>query len=226
MSQGEWASMKETHQFAVLAANSAYFDYDLSLARYNRASQIGRNYREYRITKVEYQFMPLVDTFTQSDFSSGTSQVPYLYAMIDKVGAFRDFNVAEDLEQAGCKPRRLDDKTLRVTYKPCALDYMYDKLNGTNNWARPITSPWLSCDKYNDTGPVTTYAPSSIDHMGLAWIVDAPPGVKYQVRVTAHFQFRKPALHDIVTDVDGTVVGATQAPSKVLESVPEAPLAT
>jgi len=196
LSQPEWASMKETHQFAVLPSNSAYFDYANSLARFQRASDIGRNYREFRITKLEFQFMPTVDTFTQTDYATGTSKVPYLYAMIDKTGTFRDFNVAEDLEQAGCKPRRLDDKTVRINFRPSVLSYAHDRDNNSNLWAEPRISPWLSCDKFNDTGTQTTYVPSSIDHLGLAWIVDAPAAVKYEVRVTARFQFRKPGLLD------------------------------
>lgn len=196
LANSEFASMKETHSFAIVPANSAYFDYQNSLARYQRASQIGHNYREFRITKLEYQFIPLVDTFTQTDYATGTSQVPQLYWMIDKTGNFADFNTAEDLQQAGAKPRRLDDKTVTISFKPAVLDYVYDKNNSTNSWARPITSPWLSCDKFNDTGTGTVYAPSSIDHLGLAWIVDAPPAVKYNIKVTAHFQFRKPGLHD------------------------------
>jgi len=208
--KGEWASMKETHQFAVLPSNSPYFDYANSLARFQRASEIGKNYREFRITKLEFQFMPTIDTFTQADYVGGVSKVPYLYAMIDKTGTFRDFNVAEDLEQAGCKPRRLDDKTLRIAFKPAVLTYAHDRDNNTNLWASPKISPWLSCDKFNDTGTMTTYVASSIDHLGLAWIVDAPPEVKYEVRVTAHFQFRKPGLHDQSPVAEGQE-GAKQA---------------
>lgn len=206
--------MKETHQFAVLPSNSPFYDYAASLARYQRASEIGKNYREFRITKLEYQFMPTVDTFTQTDYAGGVSKVPYLYAMIDKTGTFRDFNTAEDLEQAGCKPRRLDDKTLKVNFKPAVLTYAHDRDNSTNLWAQPRISPWLSCDKYNDTGSTSTYVASSIDHLGLAWIVDAPAAVKYEVRVTAYFQFRKPGLHDDIPGVDvsgNQLVKASQA---------------
>lgn len=209
----EWAEMKETHTFSLLPANSAFYDYATSLARFQRASQIGHNYREFRITKLEYMFQPLVDTFTQGDFVANVSQVPYLYAMIDKTGTFRDFNTAEDLQQAGCKPRRLDDKTLKVIFKPSVLSYAHDRDNNTNLWAQPRISPWLSCDKFNDTGTATTYVPSSIDHLGLAWIVDGQPEIKYQLKLTAYFQFRKPGLHDdnpATADVSGVPVPPAQ----------------
>lgn len=212
LAKSEFASMKETHSFATLESNTAFFDYQNSLARYQRASQIGHNFREFRITKLEYQFIPLVDTFTPGDLTAGTGTVPQLYWMIDKTGNFSDFNTAEDLQQAGAKPRRLDDKTVRISMKPAVLDYVYDKNNSTNSWARPITSPWLSCDKFNDTGTTTSYAPSSIDHLGLAWIVDAPPSIKYVVKVTAYFQFRKPGLHDDAGGLEGAPK-AIQAPS-------------
>lgn len=203
LANSEFASMKETHSFATLPSNDAYFDYQTSLARFQRASDIGRNYREFRITKVEYQFIPLVDTFTTGDLATGTGKIPQLYWMIDKTGTFSDFNTAEDLQQAGAVPKRLDDKTIRITFKPTVLDYVYDKNHNTNAWARPITSPWLSCDKFNDTGVATTYVPSSIDHLGLAWIVDAPSNITYVVKQTAYFQFRKPGLHDASPAAEG-----------------------
>lgn len=201
--------MKETHQFDVLSANTAYIDYQNSLARYQRASQVAQAYREYRITKLEFQFMPLLDTFPYPDAVSDAIQVPYLYFMIDKTGTFSDFLTGEQLERAGAKPRRFDDNTVRINMKPSVLDYTYDKNNLTNAWARPLTSPWLSCDKNNDG--TQAFAPSSIDHLGLAWIVDGAPVIKYQVRVTAHFQFRKPnSIIVNAVDENGEVKKPTQ----------------
>lgn len=212
----EMASLKEVHQFTTLDCNTAYRDYQTSLARYQRASNVAQAYREFRITKLEYQFIPLVDTFTQTDYVSGISKVPQLYTMIDKTGAFGDFTLGEELERAGAKPRRLDDKNLFVRFKPCVLNFAYDANNLTNPWTKPIVSPWLSCDKWNTlTGQ--PFAPSSTDHLGLVWIVDAQAAIKYEVRCTAHFQFRKPAL--IASSTKGPT--AVQPPSKNPEPIPE-----
>lgn len=189
--RSEVASLKETHEFAQLTTGAPYYDYNTNLARYVRATQVAQAYREYRITKVEYRFKPAADTF-----APGGTSVPYLYAMIDKTGSMRDFNSVAEITSAGAKARRLDDKTLVVSFKPATLTYQRDETGGSNLWAKPIVSPWLSCDKLNDeTGGVLGWAPSNIDHLGLAWIVDVSAGaaIGYTLECTAHFEFRKPS---------------------------------
>lgn len=187
----EVASLKETHQFVDLTTGTAYYDYNTNLARYKRATQVAQAYREYRITKVTYRFKPVVDTF-----APGGATLPYLYAMIDKTGSMRDFNSVYEITTAGAKARRLDDKTLMVSFKPATLTYQRDETGGSNLWAKPLTSPWLSCDKLNDeSAGVLGWAPSNIDHLGLAWIVQTSSGapIGYSLEVVAHFQFRKPS---------------------------------
>jgi len=208
----EFATCKETYEFATLFSGQAYQDTQVSLARYLRATSIAKGYQQFRITKVEYQFKPLVDTFASDNTSLGGG-VPYLLAVVDKTGEFSAFQNSQQLREAGAKPRRFDDKTLHVTYKPCVLDYVYDKNNNSNSWAKPITSPWLSTNKNND-GSTTVWNPSSIDHLGLAWIVEGGIAntTAYQLEVTAHFEFRKP-LYLVSSTSEGAPV-ATQAPPK------------
>lgn len=208
--RSEYASCKETHEFAVLNANAAYFDYATSLARCERASTIGRGYQEYKITKVEYIFVPMTDTFLP-----GQQTVPNLYFRIDKTASLQDFTQVSQLVQTGCKPRRLDDKNIMVKFKPTVLQLARDASNATNPWAKPITSPWLSTNKNNN---LTTpqWAASSIDHYGLAWFVEQnglPPGAPstiYTVRQIIHFEFRKPIVLNLISE--GLPV-AKQAPS-------------
>lgn len=189
--RSEVASLKETHEFAQLTTGAAYYDYNTNLARYTRATQVAQAYREYRITKVEYRFKPAADTF-----APGGTSVPYLYAMIDKTGSMRDFNSVAEITSAGAKARRLDDKTLVVSFKPATLTYQRDETGGSNLWAKPVVSPWLSCDKLNDenAGPLG-WVPSNIDHLGIAWTVDVSSGaaIGYTLECTAHFEFRKPS---------------------------------
>lgn len=208
----EFATCKETYEFATLQNNMAYQDTQVSLARYLRASSIARGYQQFRITKVEYMFKPLVDTFSSDNPSLGAG-IPYLFAVVDKTGTFSAFQNSQQLREAGAKPRRFDDKTLRVSYKPAVLDYVYDKNNSSNSWAKPITSPWLSTNKNND-GSTTIWNPSSIDHLGIAWMVEGGLNTvsSYQLEVTAHFEFRKP-LYLVDSSRESDPI-ATQAPPK------------
>lgn len=192
LAKSEFASMKETYEFAALPVTGAYVDYQNSLARNARASIVGRGYREYRITKMEYIFKPTLDTFA---FNSGAI-VPYLYAMVDRTGNLADFTTADQLRELGAKPRRLDDKIVRVSFKPSVLGYALDRGQQSNEFAKPMISPWLTTDNSNDTVPGGPgWTPSTVDHLGLAWIVDGnSTAANYIVEVVTHFQFRKPNL--------------------------------
>lgn len=188
--RNEFATIKETHTFSTLDANTAYRDYQCSLARFGRASILGKAYREFRITKVQYIFKANVDTYQ----GGGNSVVPNLFTCIDKTGSMANVVAIEQFRRVGAKPRRFDDKNITVSFRPAVLQYAYDLANNTNAWAMPKVSPWLSCDKFNDdTG--AAWQASSIDHLGLVWMVDQPGGietVQYHVEMIAHFQFRKP----------------------------------
>jgi len=199
----ESAALKEVFEFAQLTTGSAYYDYTNTLARFQRASLVAQGYREYRITKVEYRFKPAADTFPV-----GGTSLPYLYAMVDKTGSMRDFNTVEEIVSAGAKARRLDDKTITVSFKPATLQYNRDEQSPGNNgalWAKPIVSPWLACDRLNDDPAPPAgagFSPSSIDHLGLVWIVATSTGspIGYTLEVVSHFEFRKPSWTIAVKD--------------------------
>lgn len=221
----EFASMKEVHEFAPLNVNSAYFDYALSLARFPRAVKIAEGYKEYRIAKVEYIFKPRYDTYAttfdpQVPGTVNSPSVPHLYAMIDRNGSMRDYNTSDQLRSAGAKPRRLDDKIVKWTYSPGVLQYAQDVNNLTNQFSTVKISPWLSCDKNNNTG-TTGFAPSSIDHLGIVWMADStntPVLLQYDLEVVAHFQFRKPVFVPTIGDQYVSLPAATQVIGKYNES--------
>lgn len=210
----EYASCSETYEFADLSSNLAYYDYATSLARYTRAPKIAQGYQEFRISRVTWEFVPLFDTFANNGLPS-TSTIPELYYMVDRVGTMKNFTTAQQLEQAGAKPHRLDDKIKRVSIRPTVLMGALDLNNASNPYANPKTSPWLSTSKTNDN--VGSWSASSIDHLGLAWIIQtSTPSatMPYAVRQKVHFQFRKPNVQITVTEGD---VPAVQAPAKVLK---------
>lgn len=181
--------MKETHSFASLPCNTAFRDFATSLVRFDRATKIARSFQEYRITKVTYMWKPLLDTYAQ-----GGAPLPYAYILVDKTAASGGINSQPEFEAAGCKPIRLDDKTLTRSFKPSVLQYSFDASTTTNVYSKPIISPWLSCNAHNlNATEPPDWQPSSIDHFGLEWLVVGDPKVLYQVDMVAHFEFRKPA---------------------------------
>lgn len=203
----EYAKIVETHEFAQLATNSAWFDYQTSLARCERATQVARSFQEYKIAKVEYHFIANTDTYLPGQYG-----VPQLYTRIDKTGALEAYTTVAQLAQTGVKPRRLDDKNIVISFKPAALMYARDVANATNAWAKPQVSPWLSTNKNNNV-PSQPWLASSIDHLGLVWFVEqvnpaGQPNLNFTVRQRIHYEFRKPMVLGTASDVTGT-----QAPS-------------
>lgn len=206
----DYARCRETHEFAELTTNTAYIDYATSLARCERASTIGRGYQEYKITKVEYHFIPRTDTFLPGQYG-----VPQLFFRIDKTASLQDFTQVSQLVQTGCKPMRMDDKNIVVSFKPTVLQYARDASNNTNPWAKPLTSPWLTTNKNNNVS-TPNWVASSIDHYGLAWYAEqiVPSGQTpsaYTIRQVIHYEFRKPIVLNLPT-TEGVPV-AVQAPS-------------
>lgn len=190
--QGEYATMKQTYAFATLQNGIAYSDFQTSLARSTRAVQIAKAYREYRIAKVDYIFKPLVDTFASDNPSLG-SGVPYIYTLVDPTGSFSTLNSGLQMREAGASPKRFDDKSVVVSFTPSVLDFVYDKNNTTNTWAKPMKAPWLATNKGNFSSGA--WLPSSIDHLGIVWIVEGGNANSgYQVEEVITYEFRKPAM--------------------------------
>lgn len=212
--QGEFATMRQTYPFSTLQNGIAYSDFQISLARSNRAVQIAKAYREYRIPKVEFLFKPLVDTFASDNPSLG-SGVPYIYTLVDPTGSFSTFNSGVQMREAGAVPRRFDDKTVSVSFVPSVLDYVYDKNNTSNTWAKPMKAPWLATNKGNFASGA--WAPSSIDHLGMVWIVEGGNSNSgYQVECVIHYEFRKPAFLSQPTSAEepGTVEASSVTPGE------------
>lgn len=184
----------------------------LQLAQFKRASAIAGSYQEYRITGVTFKFTPRFDTFPATTDASNQIVVPYLYYIIDKVGAIKAGATLAQLQSMGAKPHRFDDKTITVKYKPAVLQSS-ETNTATSTLTRPVTSPWL----LTMTSPSDNlYAPSSVDHRGLWYILDAKnlPGdgqYEFDVDIQVDFQFRKPLLAQNA-GVDATPQGGNVIP--------------
>lgn len=167
-----------------------------TLADYPRAVQVAQAYQHYRIKRIAVTFKPSYDTFVSG---VGNPTKPRIYWMIDKSGAIPTNITIEGLKNMGARPMELDEKPRTVSWAPSVLESTLDNPNQVS--ARYQISPWLSTAR----APIQPglFVPSSVDHLGLYWILDAianPEGYQYQVEVEVQFQFKKP-LSNILASV-------------------------
>lgn len=184
----ETATIKETLNLNNLQANQAY-GAEAYLSMFDRALDIADNYQEYRITKLEYKYTPLFDTYTYTGAGTPGTSLPYLYSKVLTVPSPATFGV-EFLKVMGAKPRRLDDKTLTVSFKP-VVNQLNAAANANAGGVRGIKSPWISTHIPNGTTMDDTI------HGHHAFWIDAnytgaTNPVICEIELTATFEFRKP----------------------------------
>lgn len=191
-SQPEWASCTEVVRGAVLESNTMYGPTILQMSQFKRSSQIAQNYQQYRITGVTLRFTPRFDTFPATTSGADQIVVPYLYYIVDRIGALRDNVTLAQLQSMGAKPHRFDDKTITVKYKPGVLTSVATG-GATSVPNRYTISPWLNTQDLPSTSDNTV---SQVDHYGLWYVLDAKtlPGdgqYEYDVDIQVDLQFRK-----------------------------------
>lgn len=189
----EWASAKQTLSLPQDAMNIVYRMDNTTLASFDRLSNIAKNYQYYRITKIDIMFQPLMDTYTDSNVQS----VPYLHKLLMKGDAL-DAGTFNKLRDAGAKPIRFDDKTVKVSFRPFvqnATIIQEDNIgNATPGWSQSKVSPWLATS-YNPTAQNLTWAPSQVPHKGILYGVEQDNSLEtkyYNTTITVHAQFKKP----------------------------------
>lgn len=189
------ASCSDTLALSSIMPNTPYSLVNIALTNSIRAKTIAQGYQFYRIARVDVQWKPQFDTFT----AGGTSSAPNLYYMVDKANTF-PFNATVDtLKQAGAKPVRLDERIITRSFKP-AVHVGSDDNNGG---AVPVletaalikVSPWITTNANAGQG-TTLWAPNSVDHRGLIFVVEqqatAPAASVCTVELTVHYEFKKP----------------------------------
>lgn len=202
----EFASAKQNIELSNDPVNQVYRIDDINLKAFDRLVQIARAYQYFRFTKVVMKFKPLVDTFAIQGTGPGTFQsVPYLYTLINKSDTLNDMaiNGFNALRDAGCKPRRFDDKTITVTWRPTvAQGVSLAENNNTSTYATYRTSPWLSTNaNVMLPGGVTTWDASTVPHLGLLYGVEqsntGDQVLPYSVELEVHAQFKKPLIYSV-----------------------------
>lgn len=204
----EYASAKQTLELANDPVNAVFRLDDVNLSQFDRLSHIARGYQYFRIKKIEYKIKPYADTFLSTLQVGNTGSVPYLYWLIMKSDTLNSItNGFDGLRDAGAKARRVDDKTINLSWRPTvATGVALSEPNITTSFATYRTSPWLSTNKnVMLPGGITTWAPSEVPHLGLLYGVEQnftnPTEVLvYGVEITVHMDFKKPLPFSNVSD--------------------------
>lgn len=212
----EFASAKQTIRLTDDAVNLVYDLQDVNLAQYDRLVNIARNYQFFRITKIEYKFMPYRDTYV----SSVGQSVPYLHWLMNKSGAL-DANTFNGLRDAGAKPIRFDEKTITVSWKPTVLTAVAanQPINAPPtgvSFAQYKTSPWLATNENPSSGALT-WLPSTVPHKGMLYGVQQSEvsGQQYfGTEITVYVQFKKPMVFTNSTAAPTTVKQIVAAPEE------------
>lgn len=174
----------------------------IALEQFGRARAIARNYQEFRIKKVTVRWTPFYDTFIAPNVGATQIQsVPKLYYMIDKRGAIPNNFTMTTLARMGATPKRLDDKTISVSWKPGVMSVANESV-GT----APVSfatgkvsiSPWLPVNEQPNS-PATVINTSTTNHLGLSFMVVCDVNTLltqdsglYNVELICDFEFRKP----------------------------------
>lgn len=189
----ERASCSEVRTLANGTVNTMYANRAFQLADFPRATAIAANYASFRIAKITMRFKPQNDTYVPG---VGAPGVPYHFHQLDKSGAIPSIATLENLKQMGAKPKRFDDKTITVSWKPAVLTADLTAAGiGSTAGAQYKLSPVLSTNA-NAGNPAVPWSPSVVDHLGIFWFVEQANGVgnQYEVECEVQFYFMRPLV--------------------------------
>jgi len=176
-------------------SNLMYSIRDLQLLQFDRAVQVAQAYQHFRIKKVTLKIKPNIDTFFTSQQPGGVAQAnkPSFYYLIDKSGSMIQSPTLEMLKQAGCKPHRLDEKPINISWRPSVLTGTAVSAGGVMAGDMYRVSPWLSTSR--DPLGVSGWVPNNSLHQGIFFYAEtnnADLGVSYTIDIEVQFQFKKP----------------------------------
>lgn len=192
------------------ALGQLYSLMNTTLNQFPRAVQVAQAYQHYRISKIAVTFKPSFDSFVAAGGVVPTK--PRLYWMIDKSGSIPTNVALEGLKAMGARPFELDENNRTVKWSPSVLESTADFPNQISSKYR--ISPWLSTSQQPLNPGV--FVPSSVDHLGLYWFLDAPTnpvGYQYFIECEVQFQFKKP-----LTNILSSVAAVPAVPAQINDS--------
>lgn len=191
-SQPDLAGVSVSTNLSNLNTNQMYSRLNTSLDQFARAVTVAQAYQYYKITGITLKLTPRLDTY----IGGGTSTVPYVYYMIDKSGSLPANVAIGNLIQMGAKPIRFDDRTVTMKWRPSVITDVATAPGGAPANSAPAQyriSPWLNTNA-NFAQP-GLWTPSTVDHLGLYWIVETSGSNSlYDAVLTVDFKFKKPLV--------------------------------
>jgi len=161
-----------------------------------RASAIAKEFGLYRIARISFTYRPIYDTYSPGIVSPGSTPaaVPHLYWKINRYGDIPAGFNGDYMRALGAKPFRLDDKSVKFSYKPNIL-YQQNNSAGATTSAVKMT-PWLSTD---DTPADNNFTLSTALHYGHSLFVEgaaagATTGTVALMDVQVVYEFKNPRL--------------------------------
>ena len=142
-----------------------------------RAAAVAPNFGLYRIARVTYTYKPLYDTYTPGLISNPLTNylatIPNLYWKMNRYGDAPAAFDADYLREQGSRAVRLDDKSIKISYKPNILladaGAQAAGLNGGSGQVK--MTPWLSTDNEPDNN---AFALSTTVPIFVVVVVDCP----------------------------------------------------
>lgn len=221
----------------VCSANTAsqvYYANNFSLTNSLRAVQVAQAFQEYRIAKVEMFVKPVADTYDANIIATAAAPgLPTFYYMIDKTSALMtSTTTTQTLKNAGAKPIRLDDKTIKVAFKPAVCIGSSDAGPGGTAPIEELAalhkvSPWITTNA-NAATPGALWVPNSVDHYGIVFGAEQTRGstptevgvvswaITYEFRKPLWFTNAAPGSAPVQLDLDEYVPPSKEAPPDVL----------
>lgn len=142
-----------------------------------RAATVARAFGLYRIADVQFILTPRFDTYSSGLNPGGDApvEVPKVYWKINRYGDTPLGFTESDMLSLGCKAIRLDDKTVKIQYKPNILlanaGAAAVAQNGGSGQVK--MTPWLSTDDEADNN---NFALSTTTHYGHMMFIECAAG--------------------------------------------------
>lgn len=194
----QYANIVETYKVGPVKANVGQKISVAGLTGFLRAQALARQFQLYRIAKVELDIKPIYDTYLPGAAPvAGPTSVPYFYWQMVRDGDYPTTPLVGYFEQRGSKPQRLDDKIIKINWKPNTLLEVSGGAFAANNGNVKMT-PWLSCDASQGAA----WSPNATPHHGMVLAAYCSGTGDYfvmDITMRVHYQFKKPHAQDAQT---------------------------
>lgn len=212
----DYARVVEVQEYAAVPEGGNMIS--LALSQFARATSVAKNYRFYKCTKVELEFIPYANMFP------GGTAFPELYFQVDRTasivnGAALPLPTKGIMMSRGCLPQKWTS-VIRKSYTPSVLRNEQlitagTVIGGVNNallYAVPATSTpvfkkWYETQQYNHgvdyaTGlphPVgPAFDPLNLQWLGAAYYIDqplaAPAAILGTIKMKVSWLFKQPLV--------------------------------